>query len=557
MKQTKLAFFATFLGFFFTTISVFSQSPSPKRELRGVWIATVLNIDYPSVPTTDDAVLRQNWLDILAKHKDTGINALFVQVRPCGDALYKSELVPWSSYLTGRAGVAPNNDFDPLSFMIETAHQMGFEFHAWLNPYRTSMDNQTPGSFSEGHVMRQHPEWCVKYGKRYILNPGLPEVRGHVIQVVEELVRKYDVDGIHFDDYFYPYKTAGESFPDWQAFQQFNDGFTNVEDWRRYNVDMLIYGLAKSIKKIKPRVQFGVSPFGVWRNKSKDPEGSDTRAGITCYDDLYADVRKWCREKWIDYVVPQVYWQMGFAIAEHKTIVDWWSDNAAGVPIYVGHGAYRLGQGSGREPAWSDRREIGRQIVNARNTPGVRGSIFFSSKQLVSNLLNIADSLRVNYYASPALPPVVVRDTSFLQCDAPEIRQIVAENNSVRIRWQPSRATEKRHPFQYVVYRFPVGRVDFTDGRNILALVPHDSQDLMWVDKDVENEEAYLYAVTVVDCNNEETPPTDVVAVNDDFKNDASDATSTTQKTTTTKQKKKKRCGFFRRLFGKCDRQRE
>ncbi|NJN34591.1 MAG: family 10 glycosylhydrolase [Saprospiraceae bacterium] len=512
-----------------------------------------MNIDYPSVPTTDEAALRQNWLNILAKHKATGINALFVQVRPCGDALYKSELVPWSSYLTGRAGVAPNNDFDPLSFMIETAHQMGFEFHAWLNPYRTSMDNQTPNSFSENHVMRQHPEWCVKYGKRYILNPGLPDVRTHVLQVVEEIVRKYDVDGIHLDDYFYPYKIAGESFPDWQAFQQFNDGYTNIDDWRRYNVDMLIYGMAKGIKKIKPRVQFGVSPFGVWRNKSKDPEGSATQAGLTCYDDLYADVRKWCREKWIDYVVPQVYWQMGFAIAEHKTIVDWWSDNADGVPIYVGHGVYRLGQGSGREPAWSDRREIGRQIINARNTQGVRGSVFFSSKQLVANLLSIADSLRENYYASPALPPVIVRDTSFLQCDAPEIRQIMAENGSVRIRWQPSRATEKRHPFQYVVYRFPMGRVDFTDGRNILALVPHDSQDLTWIDIDVQNEETYLYAVTVVDCNNEETPPTDLIAVNEAVTNDSADTILTTQKSSMSKEKKKKRCGFFRRLFGKCD----
>ena len=508
------------LHFFLLKNVVFAQD-APKRELRGVWIATVLNIDYPSVQTTDEYTLKTNWVNILNKHKEMGLNALFVQVRPCADALYKSNLVPWSVYLTGQSGLAPANGFDPLAYMIETAHAMGFEFHAWLNPYRTAMDNQEPNFFHESHVMRQHPEWCFKYGKRYIMNPGIPEVRGHVQMVVEELVKNYDLDGIHFDDYFYPYKIAGQEIPDYQAFQQYNDGYTNLEDWRRHNNDLLIYALSKTIKQIKPRCQFGISPFGVWRNQSRDTEGSATQAGLTCYDDLYADVRKWCREGWIDYVVPQVYWTIGFSIAEHKTIVEWWSRNAGKTPIYVGHGAYRLGQGSSREPAWSDRSEIGRQILFGRQTPNVRGSIYFSSKSLTTNLLSIGDTFRMNYYRYPSLLPQIIKDTALLACEPPELRSVTPEENAVVIRWKPSLRTTRRLPFQYVLYRFTNGQVDYTDGKNIIAIVGHDSKDLAWRDTNVVRDINYTYAVTVIDCGQNESPSSDAISIGKKLENTA------------------------------------
>ncbi len=523
----------------------------PKRELRGVWIASVLNIDYPSVPTTSDYVLKEEWIKLIDKHKALGINALYVQIRPSSDAFYKSDIVPWSRYLTGQSGTAPMNDFDPLPFMIETAHERGMEFHAWLNPYRASMDNQDPSSFAPNHIMNQHPDWCFKYGKRYILNPGIPEVRDHVNQIVAEIVSKYNVDGIHFDDYFYPYKIAGEGFPDSKTFQQFNNGFTNIEDWRRNNVDLLIYNLSKTIKKINPRVQFGISPFGVWRNNNRDPEGSATQAGLTCYDDLYADVRKWLREDWIDYVTPQVYWQIGFSIADHATIVKWWVDNSAGKPIYIGLGAYRVGQQSTREPAWTDPAEIGRQIRYSRTFKQVKGVVYFSSKSLTSNLLGIGDTLANNYYRFPAVPPEVIKDTSLLECDAPELRNVIAENGQTIIRWKASRKTQKRQPFQYIVYRFDNGNVDFTNGRNILTLIPYDSKNLTYLDKNVVNEDLYTYAVTVVDCQHHETPPYDAVSIGNISKLPPPvPERKPTPPNNAPKKIEKKRRGFFARLFG-------
>lgn len=521
---------------------------APKRELRGVWIATVLNIDYPSAPTQSDWVLKEEWIKILDKHKALGINALYVQIRPTSDALYKSDIVPWSRYLTGNSGLPPDNNYDPLAFMIQTAHDRGFEFHAWLNPYRASMDNQDGTQFAPNHVMNQHPEWCFKYGKRYILNPGLPEVRAHVNEVVAEIVQKYDVDGIHFDDYFYPYKIAGEAFSDGLTYQQYGSGFNNIEDWRRNNVDLLIYNLSKTIKQIKPRVQFGISPFGVWRNNSKDPQGSATQAGLTCYDDLYADVRKWLRESWIDYATPQVYWTLGFSIAEHATIVKWWVDNSAGKPIYIGLGAYRVGQSSPREPAWGDPAEIGRQIRLSREYKEVKGVVFFSSKSLLTNALGMGDTLVQNYYRYPALAPEVIKDTTLLECDAPELRNVIAENGQVVVRWKPSRRTMKRLPFQYVVYRFDNGNIDFTNGQNIKTLIPFDSKDLTFLDKNVVSDYTYTYAVTVVDCQLHETPADDIATVGPPIRLPPPSRASIPKTSPVKKEKKKK--GFWCWLFG-------
>jgi uncharacterized lipoprotein YddW (UPF0748 family) len=488
-----------------------SAQITPKREMRGVWIATVLNIDFPATATADSRYLADTWVQLIDRHKALGINTLYVQIRPAADALYPSSIVPWSRFLTGQSDVPPADGFDPLAFMIETAHQRGMEFHAWLNPYRVSMDNQGPASFSDRHVLNQHPDWCILYNKRYILNPGLPQVRQHINEVVAEIVSKYKVDAIHFDDYFYPYKNGNEAFNDYSTYKQYGSGFSTIEDWRRDNVDQLIYGLRQTMKRINPRVQFGISPFGVWRNRSRDPEGSDTQAGITCYDDLYADVRKWCRNGWIDYVVPQVYWTLDHPIANHYKIVKWWSENSANVPIYIGHGAYRVGQGSGRDISWNNPNETPRQIQLSRNTPNVKGSVYFSSKSLMNNPLGLADSMRYNYYSSPALTPEVIKDTSLLACEPPELRGITSEGNGrVLLRWKASQLTKKKIPFQYVVYRFPLGRVDFNNGKNIIAIIPNDGKPEMTF-FDQNPEDTHLYAVTVTSCIGTESP-TDVIA---------------------------------------------
>ena len=531
-----------FLLQFFPFFSAHSQV-APKREVRGVWIATVLNIDYPSAPSTDEFTLKQQWTELLNKHKALGINVLYVQVRSAGDAFYKSKLAPWSYYLTGKSGLPPANNYDPLPFMIETAHSMGFEFHAWLNPYRMSMDDQEPSFFDENHVMRQHPEWCIKYGRRYIMNPGLPEVRAHVNAVVEEIVKNYNVDGIHFDDYFYPYKIAGRPFPDAETFNKYNDGFSNLEDWRRHNIDLLVYGLSKMIKKIKPRCQFGISPFGVWRNGNVDKEGTDTQAGLTCYDDLYADVRKWLRDDWIDYVIPQIYWHIGHPKADHERIARWWSANSAGHPVYIGHGAYRIGENKD----WADPAEMGRQIRLSRSLKNVKGSVYFSSKSLISNLLGFSDTLKNNYYQYPALPIQVLVDTSLLECMPPEMREIVAENGQVRIRWKASPATPKRMPFQYCVYRFENGKVDFTNAKNILTIVSQDAKELTFVDKNVVNENAYTYAVTVVDSQKHETPAEDIYAIGE---SKAQKDKLPAPPTPSVKKPVEKKRGFWAWLFG-------
>ena len=535
-------FYSLLLLFSFFSISINAQY-APLREMRGVWIATVLNIDYPSVNTTDDNTLKTDWIRLIDKHKAMGINALYVQIRPMADAFYRSNLVPWSVFLTGQAGVPPNNGFDPLTFMIQAAHERGMEFHAWLNPYRASMDNPKVATFSENHVLRAHPDWCIFYNKRYLMNPGLPIVRAHIVDVVSEIVRNYDIDAIHFDDYFYPYKSGSEVLNDYATYTAYKGPFTNIEDWRRNNVDLLIYNLSKAIKQIKPRVQFGISPFGVWRNGYKDPEGSDTRAGLTCYDDLYADVRKWLREGWIDYVVPQVYWTMGFQIAEHERIVRWWAANSAGKPVYVGHGAYRVGEATNREQNWSDPSEIPRQIKLSRSVQNVQGSVYFSSKSLISNRLGVGDSLRYNYYRYTALTPEVIKDVSLLACEPPEVRAMTSEpNGRVLLKWKPSLLASRNQPFQYIIYRFPWGQVDFTNGQNIIAIIPGDpnlKNELTFFDN--KGNDTNLYAVTASDCFNYQKPNEVVVK-----------PTKPPITTTTTKKKKTPWWkGFWRRVFGK------
>jgi uncharacterized lipoprotein YddW (UPF0748 family) len=552
--QPKLSL-TSFILFCFLSLHLSAQftpiAPyAPKREMRGVWISSVLNIDYPSGPSPDDNFLRDTWIRLIDTHKALGINTLFVQIRPTSDALYPSKLVPWSRYLTGQSGLAPYNNFDPLEFMIQTAHARGLEFHAWLNPYRASMDGQTAVSFAPNHVLNTHPEWCFLYNKKYIMNPGLPDVRNHIREVVKEIITRYEVDGIHFDDYFYPYKEGNQEINDYQTFQQYQAGFSNIEDWRRNNVDLLISDLSQTIRLIKPRVQFGISPFGIWRNNNRDPEGSDTRGGSS-YDGLYADVRKWLRSDWIDYVVPQVYWTIGFNIADHEKIMKWWSNNAFGKNVYSGLGTYRVGQGGSKDPAWNNPNEIPRQIRLSRSLPNVFGSVHFSSKSLLNNALGVSDSLKYNYYNTPALPPEGRKDNSLLICDPPEVRAITSEQDGrVSIRWQPNTTTLKRRPFQYLVYRFKNGQIDFTNGHNIIGIMPHNTKEYVFYDPKPET--TNLYAVSVSDCQNRESLPSDLLTID---KQPLPQGPIISKPTPSKTKAPRKHVGwfksFFRRVFGR------
>ncbi len=369
-----------------------------KEDLRGLWVATVLNIDYPSKPTTDPEILKSEAIKILEDAKNTGFNAVFLQVRPASDALYKSKYYPWSKYLTGKQGLMCNNGFDPLEFWVKEAHARGIELHAWINPYRATKKvaaeaNYDYSGLDASNPAVVHPEWTVKYpdGNLYF-DPGIPEVRKMISDSVLEIIENYDVDGIHMDDYFYP----GKNFDDKASFQKYGKAFSNKDDWRRDNVNKLIADLSKVVKSASPKVRFGVSPFGIWANKGTNALGSDTK-GLQSYYDHFADTRKWAKEGMVDYIAPQIYWNIGFSIADYSKLVDWWTDTVrgTGVDLYIGQAAYRVENTDPSNP-WYGVSEIERQMELNTKFPEIKGSIFYNYKSL-ANSKALAAVIKANY----------------------------------------------------------------------------------------------------------------------------------------------------------------
>ncbi|MBA4320660.1 MAG: glycosyl hydrolase [Flavobacterium sp.] len=395
---------------------------NPKNEFRAVWIATVANIDWPK--TNIDAVEKQkaDFIEILDTYKKLNYNAVIVQIRSSGEAFYPTDLAPWSRYLTGKEGKAPSPYYDPLEWMITEAHARGFEFHAWLNPFRATMDLKTE-NLSPNHDFYKHPDWMIKYAGKYYYNPALPEVQTHLVTIVNEVVRNYDIDAIHFDDYFYPYKVTGEVFNDRASFVKYGGGL-KLEDFRRSNVNNLVKCVSLSIKNIKPWVQFGISPFGVWRNKSVDPKGSDTESGQTNYDDLYADPLAWMENSWIDYLVPQLYWSLGHPKVSYSKLLKWWSENSKNTAIYIGNGTYKINADSDKK--WNNPYEIPNQIDITRTYKNVQGNAFFSAKWFVNKNQNVANLLMENQYKYPALP-YAVPNSKQIVIDSPMLNSVEKE----------------------------------------------------------------------------------------------------------------------------------
>ena len=386
----------------FASVLCTQVAAQPTHEFRGVWIATVDNIDWPKRGDYEPSSQRADYIRQLDLHKKNGMNAVIVQVRPAADALYPSSLEPWSQWLTGKQGKAPSPFYDPLKFMIDEAHKRGMEFHAWLNPYRANFNVKT-ASIAANHVTKQYPNWFVTYGDKKYFEPSNKQAQAFVVKVVQDIVSRYEVDAIHMDDYFYPYRIAGKEFPDQAAYVRSGSKLSK-DDWRRSNVDTIIKKISVAIKQVKPHVQFGISPFSVWRNKSKDPRGSETQAGQTNYDDLYADILLWLENDWIDYVAPQLYLEIGHDKIDYKTMLEWWSKNSYGKHVYIGHGIYRVNE---RSAAWKNPKELPNQIKLLRQYPNVHGSIYFSSKSFDRNPNGWNDSLRNNYYKTPAaIPPM-------------------------------------------------------------------------------------------------------------------------------------------------------
>ncbi|PJJ48094.1 glycoside hydrolase family 10 protein [Hymenobacter chitinivorans] len=486
-----------------------AQDGPPKRELRGVWIATVENIDWPSSRTLTPEQQRREYRRILDVQQRNGINAVFVQVRPAADAFYQSELEPWSKWLTGQQGKAPSPAYDPLPFLIEEAHARGMEFHAWFNPYRASMDSVTR-RLAPSHPFRQHPEWFLRFGGKLLFNPGLPEVRSYITTVILDVVRRYDIDGVHFDDYFYPYPEPGLKIQDEAAFRQYNPDSLKLADWRRQNVNKLIEHLHDTIQDTKRWVKFGISPFGVWMNKSAHPEGSDTRAGQPSYANLYADSRLWLQEGWIDYIVPQLYWSTNFKLVPYATLLEWWTRNHFGRHLYIGQGAYRMLENTRSDTTWRNPRELPRQVRLNRSYPTeVSGSVFFSARSLMSNPLHTRDSLRQNLFRYPALVPTM----PWLDAVPPRPAQnlVLARAGAVTtLTWQPGPAAADGDVARYfVVYRFTKDQQPTPDDpRNIVALVQHRPGTApTLVDTSAVPGTDYAYYLTAVDrLHNESTP---------------------------------------------------
>ncbi len=389
-----------FLTFPFISNLAVAQSTA-KAEMRAVWVATVDNIDWPNRPTINSWEQKADFIKLLDMHERNGMNALFVQIRPSSDAMYPSAFEPWSQWLTGKQGLAPVPYYDPLDFMITETHKRGMEFHAWMNPYR-AVFNIRSSSITATHISKTRPEWFVNYGDKKYFDPGNKDAQDYVTEVVRDVVKRYPVDAIHFDDYFYPYPIPGKVFPDHVTYKKYGQGMAR-DDWRRSNVDSIILKLYTAIKQENKACQFGISPFGVWRNIDKDPMGSNTSAGPTNYDVLYADILLWLRNGWIDYVAPQLYWEIGHKAAPYEVLIDWWSKNTYGKNCYIGLGMYKAGSNT----AWKEKSQLPRQIVKIRNTPNIQGMAFFSSRSFEKNLNGWSDSLRLNYFKKPAPTPKV------------------------------------------------------------------------------------------------------------------------------------------------------
>jgi uncharacterized lipoprotein YddW (UPF0748 family) len=412
--QKQLTFFSIFLCAFFvsgaqdtvavatTRIDTVSRAASPAYEFRGVWMASVDNIDWPARGEHNVDSQQIDFRRQLDLHKANGMNAVIVQIRPAADAFYPSPYEPWSQWLTGEQGRAPMPLWDPVKFGIDEAHKRGMEYHAWLNPYRATF-NIAKSSISSSHITKQHPEWFLDYGGTRYFDPGNPEARQWVVTVVADIVTRYDIDAVHMDDYFYPYRIAGKEFPDSASFRLYGNGMEKGA-WRRSNTDTIITAIARAIKAARPWVKFGISPFGVWRNLSQDPDGSATQAGQTNYDDLYADILLWLKMGWIDYVTPQIYWEIGHPRAEYATLVEWWARHGYGRHIYVGQGIYKFYENT---PAWKQKDQLPRQLDIMRRYATIQGSIYFSSKSFEKNPNGWNDTLRLNYYRVPAQVPVM------------------------------------------------------------------------------------------------------------------------------------------------------
>lgn len=470
---------------------------NPKREFRGAWLHIIGQSQYMNKTTEQN---KKYIIDQLDKLHAAGCNAVIFQVRPTADAMYPSELEPWTAWAAGKRGKAPYPAWDPMEFTLEEAHKRGMEFHAWLNPYRVTSDPKEvlPAS----HMANKHPERFVRYGGKVYFDPAYGENREFICSVVEDILNRYDVDGIHIDDYFYPYPEQGRKFNDDISYSRFGNGM-NRNDWRRNNVNLLIEQLHGTIKAAKPWVRFGVSPFGIWRNKKNDPRGSESN-GLQNYDDLYADVLLWAEKGWVDYLAPQLYWPLDKQIAPSRHLAKWWNDNVRGADVYIGTDVRQTMTTADTKAGKKD--ELDTKIKLSRELPNVGGNIWWHGYWVTDNLNGVADRLASDYQSTLALPPVYGN---------PELKpqrvlngKITSENGKSFISWEApavGKNPKDTDPIRFAVYEFyPGEEITLSDPE---AMISVTSQNKVHISEKPSELSGHTFAITTIDRMNRESDP--------------------------------------------------
>jgi uncharacterized lipoprotein YddW (UPF0748 family) len=385
------------------TMAKILEPPQIPREFRGVWVASVGNMDWPSRPGLSVERQQAELIRILDRAAQLGLNAVIFQVRPGADALYQSSLEPWSEYLTGTMGRAPEPFYDPLEFAVREAHRRGLELHAWFNPFRARYPGGRSAA-SADHISRARPDLVRRYGRQLWMDPAEPEVQDHAVRVILDVVRRYDIDGVHIDDYFYPYREYDPKgklipFPDDAAYERFRRGGGTLgrSDWRRENVNRFVERLYAEVKRERREVKLGISPFGIWR-----PGHPAQIRGLDAYEEIFADARKWLTSGWLDYFTPQLYWPIHQTAQSFPVLLDWWADqNHHRRHIWPGSYSDRVGSGSRAWPA----SEILAQIEATRENSEATGNVFFRMSSLLQSSDGLAERLARESYARPALVP--------------------------------------------------------------------------------------------------------------------------------------------------------
>lgn len=465
--------------FFVLLILATTIEAQQKREFRGAWIQCV-NGQFKGMGTERMQKTLTYQLDELKKD---GCNVIIFQVRPECDALYESSIEPWSYYLTGEQGSRPYPYWDPLQWMIEQCHKRGMELHAWINPYRAKTKAAHVNAVN--HVVVQHPEWTFQYDGLTLLNPALKQCRDYICQVVKDIVDRYDVDGLHIDDYFYPYPVPGVAIPDKANFQANNYGLENQGDWRRLNVNLFIEQLYQTVHSAKPWVKVGISPFGIYRNQKNDPNGSRTN-GLQNYDDLYADVLLWDREGWMDYCVPQLYWEIGNKAADYEELIYWWNANITKSDLYIGEDIERTAKFN----------QMARKMELHTQMPRIKGTVLWYAKAAVDNVGNYGTKLRTNYWRYPALQPTMKSIDSKAPKKPRKVQVIDVEGQKVLFWTAPKGEGWKDAAVKYAVYRFNQGeKVDINNTSKLVAITGETHYEL----PAAEEGSRCVYAITALD----------------------------------------------------------